>query len=119
MLRSVRGKALAFYTTFSSSPVSMGKKKKHNSGKNSNNAFSDYDPNDGSTIVIKSLYPDDTKLSSAVEASEVQDSVVDDHIDDQPKALDDSAQSGLGRHLGLFSTTFLMCVPTSPVFSGL
>jgi hypothetical protein len=117
MLRSLRDKARAFNTTISSNPTSMNKNK-HNSRKINNNAFSDYDPNDGSTVIVKPIYPDDTKFSTAIEASEVKDDV-DDGLDDQPKALDDSAQSGLGRHLGLFSTTFLMCVPASPLFSAL
>jgi hypothetical protein len=128
MLRSLRDKALAinttsFFTPTTSTSTFEPTQKKNKKNKTINNVFIDYDPNaNNSSFVIKPIYDDkDTKVAFSAYAEKASfDGVYDgDDNDDQPKAVDETTQGGLGRHLGLFSTTFLMCVPASSLLSGL
>jgi hypothetical protein len=126
MLRSLLDKAFAIKTTSffnptttTTSPFDSDPKEKKKRNRTINNVFVDYDPNaNNSTFVIKPIFDDaDTKVAFSDYSEKAGvDNVIDD---DQPKAVDETTQGGLGRHLGLFSTTFLMCVTASSLLPAL
>lgn len=53
---------------------------------------------------------DPTRTPTAEKDSDVDVTVIDQPVQPGELTLDEAARGGLGRHLGLFSTTFLMYV---------